>query len=127
MTTQPPFRLASQPAGRARWQRRAAAELASILRDHGNLPAIDWTLTSAGSALTGHVNGLAPAARVREAFETWRAALALDQDYSRTTAGVATTWLHAAAVRNHLRVSLTATIFEDHHQPDSPPGTTTTP
>jgi hypothetical protein len=118
VSTQPPCQPDREAAPPARWQRSAAAELASILRDHGHLPAIDWTITSPGAALRGHVSGLAPPARVLEAFQTWQAALALDQDYSRTTAGIATTWLRAAAIRNHLRVTLTATIFENHHKPD---------
>ena len=64
-------------ADQGRWQRRAAAELAAILDGHGDLPCIAWTVGPAGSVLAGQVNGLAQAARVRETFGAWRAALAL--------------------------------------------------
>ncbi len=69
-------------ADRARWQRQAAAELAAILDGHGDLPCIAWTVGPAGAVLAGQVNGLAPAARVRETFSAWRAALALEEHYA---------------------------------------------
>jgi len=56
---------------RAGWQRWAAAELASILQAHQDLPVIAWTVGPAGSVLIGQVNGLAPAAQVREVFTAW--------------------------------------------------------
>jgi hypothetical protein len=97
---------------RARWQRRAAAELAAILGAHQDLPVIAWTVGPAGSVLAGRVSGLAPAAQVREVFGAWRLALALE-DYRehRSTAG--TVWLCAASRRHQVKVRLTANVFED--------------
>ena len=97
---------------RAWWQRRAAAELASILDGHRDLPCIAWTVGPAGSVLTGHVNGLAPAAQVREAFCAWRDALALAEAPRQQMSG-GTSWLHAAARRAQVKVRLTATVFDD--------------
>jgi inactivated superfamily I helicase len=97
---------------RASWQRRAAAELAAILDTHRDLPVIAWTVGPAGANLIGHVNGLAPAATVREVFDTWRAALALDAP-DEPTSGGGSIALHAVAVRNRVRVGLTATILHD--------------
>jgi hypothetical protein len=95
---------------RARWQRRAAAELGGILAAHPGLPCITWTVGPAGSVLIGHVSGLAPAAHVREAFIAWRLALDLE-DYREHPMSGATTRLHAAARRGEVRVRLTATVF----------------
>jgi hypothetical protein len=89
-------------ADQARWQRRAAAELAAILDGHGDLPCIAWTVGPAGSVLAGQVNGLASAARVRETFGAWRAALALEE--------------HAAARLHHVKVRLTATVFDGEEE-----------
>jgi hypothetical protein len=96
---------------RAWWQRRAAAELAAILAAHPGLPCLSWTLGPAGSVLAGQVNGLAPAARVRETFSAWRAALALEEHQEHQLGGGAT-WLHAAARRHHVKIRLTATVFD---------------
>jgi hypothetical protein len=100
---------------RAFWQRRAAAELAAILDAHRDLPCIGWTVGSAGSVLVGQVNGLAPAALVREVFTAWRLALALAEDPGQQTGG-RTIWLHAAARRGLVKVRLTATVFGDEEQ-----------
>jgi hypothetical protein len=97
---------------RAGWQRRAAAELASILQAHQDLPLIAWTVSPAGSVLIGQVNGLAPAAQVREVFTAWRLALALEEHSGHQLSGGAT-WLHAATRRNRVRVRLSATVFDD--------------
>jgi hypothetical protein len=102
-------------AERARWQRRAAAELAAILDRHGDLPCIAWTVGPAGRVLAGQVNGLAPAARVRETFSAWRAALALEEHREHQLGGGAT-WLHAAARRHHVTVRLTATVFDGEQE-----------
>ena len=102
-------------AERARWQRQAAAELAAILDRHGDLPCIAWTVGPAGRVLAGQVNGLAPAARVRETFGAWRAALALE-DHREHQLGGGTTWLHAAARRHHVQVRLTATVFDGQEE-----------
>ncbi len=96
---------------RAWWQRRAAAELASILDAHQDLPCIAWTVGPAGSVLVGRVSGLAPAAQVRGVFTAWREALALTEDPGREMSG-GTTWLHAAARRHQVKVRLTATVFD---------------
>ena len=37
-------------ADRARWQQRAAAELAAILAAHPDLPVIAWTVTASGGS-----------------------------------------------------------------------------
>lgn len=97
---------------RAWWQRRAAAELASILDAHRDLPCIPWTVGPAGSVLVGQVSGLAPAAQVRAVFTAWREALALTEDPGQQRSGGGTTWLHAAARRHQVTVRLTATIFD---------------
>ena len=97
-------------ADRARWQRQAAGELARILDAHPELPAIAWTVGPAGSVLAGRVNGLAPAAQVRETFSAWHAALALEESREHQLGG-GTTWLRAAARRRDVRVRLTATVF----------------
>ena len=96
---------------RARWQRQAAAELASILEDCAGLPCIAWTVHPAGPVLAGRVNGLAPAVQVRETFSAWQAALALGGHRERRLGGGATL-LHAAARRHQVRVRLTATVFD---------------
>jgi hypothetical protein len=95
---------------RARWQRQAAAELASILKDCASLPCIAWTVGPAGPVLAGRVNGLAPAAQVRETFSAWQAMLALGEHRERRLGGA--TWLHAAARRHQVKVRLTATVFD---------------
>jgi hypothetical protein len=96
-------------ADRARWQRRAAAELAAILNAHPGLPAIAWTVGPAGCVLAGRVNGLAPAGHVQDVFDAWRAALALEE-YREHQLGGGAIWLHAAACRDLVKVRLTATI-----------------
>ena len=105
----------------ARWQQRAAAELASILRHCPHLPPITWTVGPAGSTLTGHVNGLAPALTVEETFHAWASALALDEKPPRPAARQ-TAYLRAAAARNQVWIRITATLFNDNE-----PGATTTP
>ena len=97
-------------ADRARWQRQAAGELARILDAHPGLPAIAWTVGPAGCVLAGRVNGLARAGQVRDVFDAWRAALALEEHREQQLGG-GTTWLHAAARRHQVRVRLTATVF----------------
>ena len=97
-------------ADQARWQRQAAGELARILDAYPQLPAITWTVGPAGSVLAGQVNGLVPEARVREVFGLWRAALALE-DHREQPGGGGTVFLHAAARRGGVAVSVTATVF----------------
>ena len=96
-------------AGRARWQQRAAAELAAILAGHPDIPVIAWTVTASGGALSGQV--LAPAAGRRGLFGEWRQALGLD-DATETPSGTgAAIYLHARGVRGGVAVSVTATVF----------------
>lgn len=97
-------------ADRARWQRQAAAELAAILDAHPGLPAIAWTVGTAGCVLVGRVIGLAPAGGVRDVFDAWRAALAL-AEYREHQLGGGAAWLHAAARHDLVRVRLTATVL----------------
>ncbi|MGH3198590.1 MAG: hypothetical protein ACRDNT_22330 [Streptosporangiaceae bacterium] len=99
-------------ADRAWWQRRAAAELGSILRQNPDLPCTGWTVGPAGPVLAGHVNGLAPAGQVRAVSGTWRHALVLE-DYRERQGGGGTASLHAAARRNRVQIRLTATVFGD--------------
>jgi hypothetical protein len=102
-------------ADRARWQRRAAGELARILDAHPQLPAIAWTAGPAGCVLAGRVSGLAPAGQVRAAFGAWRAALALGQAREQPgSAGIV--FLHAAARRAGVKVRVTATVFDGQDQ-----------
>jgi hypothetical protein len=98
----------------AGWQRRAAAELGRILAEQRGLPVIAWTVGPAGATLSGRVGGLAPAARVRAVFDAWRAALGLDEHRPGTSAGV--TYLHAAADRNRVRVTLAAAVCDDENE-----------
>lgn len=98
-------------ADRARWQRQAAAELAAILEIHRDLPLLAWTVGPAGSVVAGRVNGLAPAAQVRETFEAWRAALAIEEDRHDNPSPAS--WLHAAARCRGVMVRLTAAVIGD--------------
>ncbi len=97
-------------ADRARWQRQAAGELARILDAHPGLPAIAWTVGPAGCVLAGRVNGLAPAGQVRDVFDAWRAALALE-GHRQHQLGGGTIWLHAAARRHLVKVRLAAIVM----------------
>jgi hypothetical protein len=99
-------------ADRARWQRRAAGELARILDAHPQLPAIAWTVGPAGCVLAGKVSGLAPSGQVRGLFDAWRAALALAEDREQSS-GAGTVFLRAAARRHGVKVRITATVFSE--------------
>jgi hypothetical protein len=100
-------------ADRARWQRQAARELASILDAHAGLPVIAWTIAPAGGGLSGRVSGLAPAAGVRATFTAWQQALALDDVRETVSGGGAAAWLRARAWRSGVRVTVTATVISD--------------
>lgn len=97
-------------ADRARWQRRAASELAAILAGHPELPAIAWTVTASGGALSGQV--LAPAAGRRGLFAQWRQALGLGDAAETPSANGAAVYLHARGARGGVAVSVTATVFD---------------
>lgn len=66
-------------AERIRWQHRAAAELAAVLEEGEGLTPISWTVSPLGLMLTGRINGLVPADRVRTVFDQWRRLLQLDE------------------------------------------------
>lgn len=97
---------------RAGWQRRAVAELARILDAHRDLPMITWTVGPAGATVVGRINAAAPALAVREAFDLWRAALALDEPTKIDFDGGAV-HLRAVTNRNQVRLSLSATVVND--------------
>jgi hypothetical protein len=98
-------------AERAGWQRRAATELAEVLDANRDLPVIAWTVGPAGSVLVGQVYGPA-AAGVRAAFDTWRAALALDA-HTETRCATGTVYLRSARGRNRVQFVLLATVFDE--------------
>jgi hypothetical protein len=97
-------------ADRVRWQQRAAAELAAVLAGHPELPAIAWTVTASGGALSGQV--LIAAAGRRGLFGQWRKALELSDVTETPAAGGTAVYLHARGVRNSVPVSVTATVFD---------------
>lgn len=97
-------------ADRARWQQRAAAELAAILAGHPELPVIAWTVTASGGALSGQV--LIPAAGRRGLFGQWREALGPGDAAETPAAGGTAVYLHARGIRNSVSVSVTATVFD---------------
>jgi hypothetical protein len=99
------------PADRARWQQRAAAELAAILAAHPDMPVIAWTVTASGGALSGRV--LAPAGGRRGLFGRWRQALGLDEVTKTPSATGAPVYLRARGVRGGVAVSVIATVFDD--------------
>lgn len=98
-------------ADRARWQQRAAAELAAILAGHPELPVIAWTVTASGGALSGQV--LVPAAGRRAVLAGWQQALCLDEVTEIPSAGGMAVYLHARGVRGGVAVSVTATAFDE--------------
>ncbi len=95
-------------AGRARWQQRAAAELAAILAAHPGIPVIAWTVTASGGALSGQV--LAPAAGRRGLFGEWRQALGPGDATETPSATGTSVYLHASGVRGGVAVSVTTAI-----------------
>jgi hypothetical protein len=97
-------------ADRARWQQRAAAELAAILDAHPGIPVLAWTVTASGGALSGQV--LAPAASRRGLFGQWQRALGLDEVTETPAAGGTPVYLHARGVRGGVAVSVAATVFD---------------
>ena len=97
-------------ADRSRWQQKAAAELAAILKAHPDLPVIAWIVTASGGALSGQV--LAPAAGRRGLFGEWRQALGLDEVTETPSGNGTPVYLHARGVRSGVAVSVTATVFD---------------
>ena len=97
-------------ADRSRWQQRAAAELAAILTGHPGLPAIAWTVTASGGALSGQV--LVPEGR-RAVLAGWRQALGLDEVTETPSAGGTPVYLHARGVRGGVAVSVAAAVFDE--------------
>jgi len=98
------------------WQRRAVAELGAILDACWDLPVIAWTVGSAGSTLTGHVNSLLPAGQARAVFSTWSAVLGLGEAAGEEPAGAGTVYLRAMAERSGVNLRLTAMIFDDEQE-----------
>lgn len=98
-------------ADRARWQQRAAAELAAILDAHPGIPVIAWTITASGGSLSGQV--LVPAPGRRGLFAQWQQALGLDEVTEIPSAGGTPVYLHARGVRGGVAVSVAATVFDE--------------
>jgi hypothetical protein len=98
-------------ADQARWQMRAARELAVILGDFGDLPLLVWTVVPAGPLLEARLIGPTPAGRARDMLATWRKALGL-ADYREWPGGGGTTRLHAKGLRGEVRVRIFASVFE---------------
>lgn len=98
-------------ADRFRWQQRAAAELAAILDAQRELPAISWTVTASGGALSGQV--LVPGSGRRGLFARWQRALGLEEVTEIPSAGGTPVYLHARGVRGGVTVSIAATVFEE--------------
>jgi hypothetical protein len=94
------------------WQRRASAELVRILQSHRDLPAIVWTVGSAGAVLIGTVTGPAPAGHIRATFHAWRIALAV-AEASEFDMGGGSSSLRAELKRDGVRVLLAATVLDD--------------
>lgn len=93
------------------WQRQAAVALVRLLDEHRDLPVIAWTVGSAGSVLMGRVNGFQPAATAWAVFETWAAALALDErrEHSNRT----TIYLVAHTRRDSVTIGLHADLTRE--------------
>lgn len=96
---------------RARWQQRAAAELAVILAAYPDIPLLAWTVTASAGGLSGRV--LVPAGGRRELFAQWRQALGLEAPAETASATGTPVYLHARGVRGGVTVSVTATVFDD--------------
>lgn len=98
-------------ADRGGWQREAARELAAILDEHPDLPAITWTISRTGG-ITGGIDTLALAPEVRATFAAWQQALGLDHvAEDHVDQGGTVTWLRARGERGSVRVSVQAHLF----------------
>jgi hypothetical protein len=89
----------SSQVERSLWQRRAAAELAAILRIHADLPILAWTVGAAGSVLLGRVAAPAATPEARAVFDTWKTALMLRESSSTSTGGTVHLRAEHAATR----------------------------
>ena len=96
---------------RVRWQRRAAAMLATILNEYPDLPLIAWVVGTGGAGLAGRVDGLRTAEQVRAEFELWCAALQVDERTETPTRAGAHLW--ATVHRCGVKISLTAAVRDD--------------
>ena len=103
-------------ADRVRWQRRAAAMLATILNEHTDLPLIAWLVGTAGASLVGRVDGLRTAQQVRAEFELWCAALQVGERAETPTSAGA--HLRATVHTGGVKISLTAAVRDE----DEPTG-----
>lgn len=96
-------------ADRYQWQRAAARELAAILEEHADLPAIIWTIGSTGS-LKGAVNGHAVGADARVTFEAWRNALQLGPIAEHPVSSGTAMHLRGSIHRAGVKVTVTASV-----------------
>jgi hypothetical protein len=95
-------------ADRAGWQRLAANRLIAILDEHRNLPRVAWTVATAGSTLVGRIGRGDPAGVTRHTFDSWCAALAVDE--RAETPNNASAYLSAAVHIGGVKVTLTAVV-----------------
>jgi hypothetical protein len=107
---------------RVRWQRHCVNVLTTILHTHPHLPAIAWAIPPNGPTLIGRIHGLAPAASARNSFNVWRSTLRLNERSPISTACGSVHDLRATAEHDHVRIILTATLFDEwgEHQPTTP-------
>jgi hypothetical protein len=100
---------ATTPADRARWQRRCAHTLATILDTHQHLPVLVWTVTAAGiSARVLVVDAMHSAL---DQFTAWTTALHL-HPRRYDTPSLDRSYLHARGEFDRTRITITAVI--DH-------------
>lgn len=119
-TTTPSGGHSADSPDRGGWQREAARELAAILDDHPDLPAITWTISRTGG-ITGGIDTLALAPEVRTTFTAWQQALGLrDVAEDDPDNGGRVTWLRARGERGGVRVSVQAHLFTE--DPPTEPG-----
>lgn len=100
-------------ADRAAWQRRAAHTLTTILHEHPHLPAIVWTIASAGAALTAHITTPRHPSHSERVFTAWATALDLTEHRAHDPDGI----LIRLRAHGHLdgtRINLSATTSKDH-------------
>ena len=107
---------------RARWQRHCVNVLAAILHTHPHLPTIAWAIPPNGATLIGRIHGLAPAATIRNSFNMWRSTLVLNESSPISTANGSVHDLRATTHHDHVRITLTATVFDewDEDRPTTP-------
>jgi hypothetical protein len=95
-------------ADRARWLRRSAHALLSVLDAHPNLPAIAWTVTPVGISARVHV--VTNAQSTLNDFTAWTTALGLRQRRHHSPTDPERRYLHARGAIDGTRITLTAVI-----------------